>query len=236
MPDKRDFTRVAAKATVWLIKDNKRYCHITGDISLGGIKIASPVPYRDGEILDIEFSIPDSNLKRPVRCKIAVTNVSVKDGSYFIHCYFFDIPKNDQERFSDAINNLIVEAWYIDEDFKKPALKELSNKREYSRVPLKMWITSKDIDESVHLPVENISSGGLYIITPVRHEPGTILEIAFHIPSKKNKIEAIVLVENIRAEGGLFGLGVKFIDLNDRDKAILEKSITQDITTRWFKK
>jgi uncharacterized C2H2 Zn-finger protein len=236
MKDKREFTRVAAKATVWIIKDGKRYCHITGDVSLGGIKISSVQPYKEGDILDIEFSIPDSGLKYPVFCKIAVSKITSKDGTYFLHCYFFDIAAKDQDRFSDAVNNLIVDAWFLDENPVKSKDVLYKNQREQSRVPLKMWINSKDIDDNVYLPAQNVSTGGLYLITPAKHEPGTVLEIAFNIPSKKKLIEAVVVVENIRKEGSLYGLGVKFIDLNEQDRQILQSLITADLTTKWYLK
>ncbi len=234
--DKRDHTRVTTRATVWILKEGKRYCHITGDISLGGIKITSPVPYEEGKILDIEFFIPESGLTKPVKCKIAVAKVTLKENTYFLHCYFFDIPRKSYDRFCEAVNNLIIEAWFIEETESRGKEIFYHNKRAHQRVPLKMWITSKDIDENIYLPAENISVGGMYIITPARHEPGTVLEIVFNIPPHDKKIEAVIVVENIRPEGNMFGLGVKLIDMDEKDRLFLERSITSDITARWFKK
>ncbi len=236
MSDKREFTRVEAKGTIWILKDGKRFCHMTGDISHGGVKISSVEPYKEGDILDVEFFIPESGLKQPIHCKIAVSRITAKDNGYFLHCYFFDIDKKDREKFSNAINNLIVEAWFLDEKSVSRKYLFYSNQREHNRVPLKMWITCKDIDENIYLPAENVSSNGMYIITPAKHEPGSVLEIAFNIPSKKKKIEAIVVVQNMRKEGSMYGLGVRFIDLNQDDREILEKTITADITTKWYKK
>jgi len=74
----------------------------------------------------------------------------------------------------------------------------------------------------------------MYVITPAKHEPGSVLEIAFDLPGSGQTMEAVVTVVNIRPVGAMWGTGLKFIGLSEEDRELLEKVIHSDITARWF--
>ncbi len=232
--ERRTHNRVRAKAVIRIFQENDIYYSISGDISLGGINIVCRLPLKKNAVFDIDFSIRESRLKKPVKCKVRVIRVSVKNSIHYLHCTIEEIAPEDYRRFEEALNNLIVEAWFSDDKEKEVKVPKWIDKRQYHRVPMKIWIVSKEIDEHIHLPAENISSGGIYVITPAEHEPGSILEIAFKLPGKEHVVEAVVLVVNMRPDGDMFGLGLKFIDMKDEDRKMLENTITSDLTAKWF--
>ena len=232
--ERRTYNRVRAKAIIRIFYEEDIYYSISGDISLGGINIVCRLPFKKNDLFNIDFTIRESRLKKPVKCKVRVIRVSVKNSIHHLHCIIEEIAPEDSKKFEDALNNLIVEAWFSDKKTREIKAPEWVDKRKYHRVPIKIWIVSKEIDEHIHLPAENISSGGIYIITPAKHEPGSVLEIAFKLPGQEKVIEAVVLVMNIRQEGDMFGLGLKFLDMEDNDRKTLENVITSDITAKWF--
>lgn len=231
--ERRTHNRVRAKAVIRIFKEKEIFYSISGDISLGGINIVCRLPYKKNDIFEIDFTIKESNLKKPVKCTVKVVRVSVQNYIHHLHCVIEKIDPDDLKRFEKALNNLIIEAWFSEEriEVKSP---EWIDRRNYHRVSIKIWIVSNEIDEHIHLPAENISSGGMYIITPARHDPGTILEIAFKLPGNEKVIEAVVQVVNIRPEGDMFGLGLKFLDMKDEDRKKLNKIIASDMTAKWF--
>jgi len=232
--ERRIYNRVRANAIIRIFNKEDIYYSISGDISLGGINIVCRLPYKKNDIFDIDFTIRESHLENPVRCKVKVIRVSVKNSVHHLHCLIDKITPEDLKRFEEALNDLIVEAWFSDMKTKKIKAPKWVDKRKYHRVPMKIWIVSKEIDEHIHLPSKNISSGGIYVITPAKHEPGSILEIAFKLPGKEHLIDAVVLVMNIRPEGDMFGIGLRFLDMNDTDRKTLHNVITSDITAKWF--
>lgn len=232
--ERRVFNRVTAKAVIRIFVNNDIYYSISGDISLGGINIVCKLPYRKNSVFDIDFTIRESQLKKPVPCTVKVVRVSVKNSVHHLHCTIEKISPDDRKRFEDALNNLIVEAWFTDRKTKEIKAPRWMDKRQYNRVPMKIWIVSREIDEHIHLPAENISSGGIYVITPASHEPGTVLEIAFRLPGHSGTIEAVVQVANTRPEGDMYGHGLKFLDMSDKNRKALENFINSDLTAKWF--
>jgi hypothetical protein len=232
--ERRTYNRVRANAIIRIFDKEDIYYSISGDISLGGVNIVCRLPYRKNDVFDIDFTIRESHLEKPVRCKVKVIRVSVKNSVHHLHCLIEKIAPEDFKRFEEALNDVIVEAWFSDMNTKKIKAPKWIDKRKYHRVPMKIWIVSKEIDEHIHLPAENISSGGIYVITPAKHEPGSILEIAFKLPGNEHVIESVVLVMNIRPEGDMFGIGLRFLDMEDDDKKALHNVITSDITAKWF--
>lgn len=232
--NRRFSDRISTEAVVRILHDGEIYYSISADISLGGINVVCRLNFNKGDELDIEFSIPQSNLKKPVKCKVKVIRSSIENGAHHLHCSFSSITDEDFSRFQTAMDTLIIEAWFVRDETPENSSGTYSDKREYYRVPIKMWITNKDVDDHIHLPAENISSGGMYVVTPANHEQGSVLEIAFNLPGSGKLIEAVVVVVNTRPVGAMFGTGLKFIGLSDEDKHLLEEIISSDITARWF--
>ncbi len=233
--NRRSSDRISTEAIVRIIYNNEVYYSLSADISLGGINIICRLNFSKGDIIDIEFSIPQSNLSRPVKCKVKVLRSSIYEGNHHLHCSFVEISDMDTARFEEALNLLIIEAWFVpDEEKPVKSSESRSDTRAHHRVPIKTWITNKDVDDHIHLPAENLSIGGMYVITPAKHEPGSVLEIAFDLPGSGQTMEAVVTVVNIRPVGAMWGTGLKFIGLSDEDREVLEKVVHSDITARWF--
>jgi hypothetical protein len=233
--NRRSSDRITTEAIVRILHENEVYYSISADISLGGINVVCRLNFSKGDILDIEFSIPQSNLSKPVKCKVKVLRSSIYEGNHHLHCSFVEISDMDTARFEEALNSLIIEAWFVSDEEKPVKTGPYkSDQRAHHRVPIKMWITNKDVDEHIHLPAENLSIGGMYMITPAKHEPGSVLEIAFNLPGTGHTMEAVVTVVNIRPVGAMWGTGLKFIGLSDEDREVLEKVVSSDITARWF--
>ncbi len=64
-PERREFSRVSLKTSIHIHSESNFYTGFTRDISEGGLFIATHFPVPIGEIVEIEFSLPDS--EDPIR-------------------------------------------------------------------------------------------------------------------------------------------------------------------------
>jgi len=76
--DQRVFPRVKAGTSVTFAalpvdRKSRRYLEtVAGNVSLGGMFLASRYTFRPGTLLQLEFSIPDSDQGEPVRARAIV--------------------------------------------------------------------------------------------------------------------------------------------------------------------
>src|SRR5262245_41643615 len=79
---------------------------------------------------------------------------------------------------------------------------------------------------------ENISSGGAFVRTRELHPVGTTVELRFRLPHDKAVIEAKAEViwtydQAGQAEPNSSGMGIKFIELDEKDRHRIANFVTQ---------
>jgi c-di-GMP-binding flagellar brake protein YcgR len=105
--------------------------------------------------------------------------------------------------------------------------------REYPRIKINWEVFFTSVDNSEELSIKgstiNISIGGIFLKSKLFiFKEETILRITFEIPKTKKKIQVRGRVMHYTVDDENSGMGIKFIDLKDEDKEILEKYIVDN--------
>ena len=101
--------------------------------------------------------------------------------------------------------------------------------RECDRVDVEADITFFSEDNFYQGFSENISEGGLFVVTYLPRKCGDVITVRFTLPGIEHTLEARAEVRWVRA--GIAdrhlppGLGVRFLDLSQADRAIVERFV-----------
>jgi len=109
-----------------------------------------------------------------------------------------------------------------------------SERRTKDRIPVKMWIRNIDGEASYFQQTGNLSTSGMYILSPAPHEKGTRITLEFQIPASTRVVRCTAEVVNCRADGQFWGVSVKFIDVSKQDKAEIEKAVSNLLSEYWY--
>lgn len=101
--------------------------------------------------------------------------------------------------------------------------------RQCDRVDVEADITFFSDDNFYQGFSENISEGGLFVVTYLPRKCGDVITVRFTLPGIEHTLEARAEVRWVRAsvpERHLPpGLGVRFLDLSQADRAIVERFV-----------
>ncbi len=101
--------------------------------------------------------------------------------------------------------------------------------REGPRIDVEADVTFSSEENFYQGFSENISEGGLFLVTYVTRRCGEVITVRFSLPGIEHPIEVRAEVRWLRSpdwERGVNpGIGVRFIDLNDADRASIERFI-----------
>ncbi len=99
--------------------------------------------------------------------------------------------------------------------------------RESPRVDVEAEVTFSSEENFYQGFSENISEGGLFLITFATRRCGEVITVRFSLPGIERPIEARAEVRWLRSpdwERGVNpGIGVRFIDLSDADREAIER-------------
>jgi uncharacterized protein (TIGR02266 family) len=103
-------------------------------------------------------------------------------------------------------------------------------RRATTRVPLRIQIQYQTADQFFQDYMQNLSSGGIFIETSKPLKVGMKLKVQFCLPNMKKKeiLADGVVVRRVNMGGkdsGLGGMGIRFADLDAKDKAFLDEYI-----------
>jgi uncharacterized protein (TIGR02266 family) len=88
-------------------------------------------------------------------------------------------------------------------------------RRQGNRVPVQIWVEEKTDRELYFQRSANLSSGGIYLENTIPHPVGTRVNLRFVLPGETEKLEVKAEVAAAIAGEEEFGMGLKFIELDD---------------------
>ena len=103
--------------------------------------------------------------------------------------------------------------------------REKEERRSSRRIPTEMWVEESTERELYFQQGANISMGGLFLERTIPHPRGTAVSLRFTLPNDADPIEVKGTIVNIGPVADELGMGVKFTNLNDKDKKRIEKFI-----------
>ena len=99
----------------------------------------------------------------------------------------------------------------------------MNERRRDKRVPVDMWIEAEEGEDLYLQRAANLSVGGAFFAQTVPTNVGTRVSLRFTLPGDTAEIACTgEIISN--AEKGL-GMGVRFLDLKEDDRARIEKLI-----------
>ncbi len=92
-------------------------------------------------------------------------------------------------------------------------------RRMSKRLDVEFWVETAGEDTRYHL-AGNVSTGGLFLESPLPLPAGTIARLALHVQGEPEPLECAG--EVLRVEEGAGAMNVRFVDLGDRERARIE--------------
>ncbi|MFO8057898.1 MAG: TIGR02266 family protein [bacterium] len=107
--------------------------------------------------------------------------------------------------------------------------KKTTEKRKYPRVPISVRVVNITSGNFSYYLATNISRGGMFLKSAEPLAEGTDLTLQFELPDQEKKIQLKARVlRNQKSAPGFphpSGMGVKFTELEDQDKAAIQKFV-----------
>ena len=114
---------------------------------------------------------------------------------------------------------------------------EAETRRAYERARLSLDVTLEGDHNFFTGLTENISEGGLFVATHQLRDVGAQIPIEFTLPTRKTPIRAKCEVRWVRvyneASDSPPGMGLRFLDLSDEDKAAISHFVTHRSPIFW---
>ncbi len=107
-------------------------------------------------------------------------------------------------------------------------------RRTKERIPVKMWIRNIDGNANYYQQTGNLSSNGMYILSPNPYPKDVEIRLEFQVPGTEEIVSCKALVVNASEEEHFYGISVKFLDLTAQDRKIIEKAIENLISEYWY--
>jgi uncharacterized protein (TIGR02266 family) len=101
-------------------------------------------------------------------------------------------------------------------------------RRASQRIDVQLHVVEQLEDSLYFQRTANISAGGLFLEGTMPHPPGTKVKLRFQLPGDDEPIEVDGEIAAPSKEDDL-GMGVRFIDLSDRDRERIESFIHQTV-------
>ena len=100
-------------------------------------------------------------------------------------------------------------------------------RRTGSRVPVQIWVEEKTERELYFQRSANLSAGGIYLENTIPHPVGTRVTLRFTLPGDEEKLEVRAEVAAAMTGEEEFGMGLKFIELDDGVAERIQKYIAR---------
>jgi uncharacterized protein (TIGR02266 family) len=99
-------------------------------------------------------------------------------------------------------------------------------RRQHLRVPMRMLVQFKTHQQLQEAIITNISQGGLFISTAFAPEIGTVFTLCLRVDATREAVDVPCEVVSANVGDGFttqdFGMGVKFMNLNPKQREIVE--------------
>ncbi len=107
-------------------------------------------------------------------------------------------------------------------------------RRTKDRIPVKMWVTNIDGEATYFQQTGNLSTNGMYLMSPFTYPKNTVIKIEFQIPGEETIVSCDSLVVNVTAEDSLFGLSVKFHNISEKDHKAVKDAVDRLLCDYWY--
>ena len=107
-------------------------------------------------------------------------------------------------------------------------------RRTKERIPVKMWVRNIEGEADYFQQTANLSANGMYILSPNPYSIGTIIDIEFQVPGTDYIVKCGAEVLKCTDEEPMIGLSVRFKDMTDQDKKVIEKAIALLANEFWY--
>ena len=107
-------------------------------------------------------------------------------------------------------------------------------RRTKERIPVKMWVRNMEGSADYFQQTANLSTNGMYILSPNPYSLGTIIDIEFQVPGTDYIVKCGAEVLKCTDEEPMIGLSVRFKDMTDQDKKVIEKAIALLANEFWY--
>ena len=107
-------------------------------------------------------------------------------------------------------------------------------RRTKDRIPVKMWVRNIEGEADYFQQTANLSVNGMYILSPNPYSAGTVIDIEFQVPGTDYIIKCGAEVLKCTDEEPMIGLSVRFKNMTEQDKKIVEKAIAQLANEFWY--
>lgn len=103
------------------------------------------------------------------------------------------------------------------------------DRRDVLRAPLDLWVEEERGDELYFRRTGNVSVGGLYFEQTIPHNLGTRVKVRFALPGDPRVIEAVGEVVNTPQKKDGLGMGLRFVEIDERDQLRLERFVRDQV-------
>jgi uncharacterized protein (TIGR02266 family) len=114
---------------------------------------------------------------------------------------------------------------------------QADTRRAHERAPLSLDVTLDGEHNFFTGLTENISEGGLFVATHQLRDAGAQIAIEFTLPTRKEPIRAKCEVRWVRIYSETSdappGMGLRFLDLSEEDKAAISHFVTRRSPIFW---
>ena len=101
------------------------------------------------------------------------------------------------------------------------------NRRKEERCDISLKVTYKSFNRFIIDYTKNVSKGGMFIKTKSSYETGSRLDLLLHVPNLDEPIIIMgrVIHNGFYDEGKDAGIGIEFIDIDEKSREIIIKSL-----------
>ncbi len=97
-------------------------------------------------------------------------------------------------------------------------------RRRSDRVDVAFWVERSEGDSVTYQRAGNLSTGGLYLASPLPLPPGSVTMLEFHLPGDRTPIRCGGEVRSATT-GDRPGMNIQFFELSDEDRGRIERFI-----------
>lgn len=102
---------------------------------------------------------------------------------------------------------------------------EDNERRGSQRIPVEMWVEESTERELYFQRGANLSLGGIFLERTIPHSKGTVVSLQFTLPEETTPIRVKGEIVNVGESAADLGMGIKFLDLTEADRARIEQFI-----------
>ncbi len=213
--DTREYLRVpmALSVSYWTSNELKdRYIQVMGE---GGLFVSTVDPLPKGSQLDLEIALAEKGISFSVKGEVVNINESEDPAKRGMGIKFIELSYVQMHKIYSLVDDTLRQ--------------RLLERRRFARVQTKLQIQFVYADGFFELKTEDLSLGGLFIATENQVPVGEKIRLVLHIPGGQPSVKALCEVVRVvdASPGQLAGLGVRFLQLEEKDLHAIRQYLAQ---------